>query len=304
MKNLVKANNNLIENNINFSNLINSYLEYIDVSENSLSTYKRCLKQFALYLNENGINQPTREDIIAWKDYLMENNKPNTVNLYLVSVKSLFKWLEYMNIYKDISKNVKAIRMDKKHLKRGLTQEEVKLVLAQCKDIREEVIMKLLLTCALRENELINIRLEDFYEENDSIMLKVMGKGRNGYKSDVVKVDNRIFDLIKEYCSIYNINDYLFTSTSNHNNGGKLNSITIRRIVTNLFKKANLNMDRLSTHSTRHFSATQALKSGMSLVEVSEMLRHSSTSITQIYVDEIKASESRFANILTDLVMQ
>ena len=52
-------------------------------------------------------------------------------------------------------------------------------------------------------------------------MLRILGKGRDGIKSDVVKVDNRVFDLIKQYCEEYGVKDYLLTSTSNNNKGGK-----------------------------------------------------------------------------------
>lgn len=302
MNGIMKNNNqNLVV--LNYNNLIERFLNYIDVSTNTLQTYKRCLKQFMLYLNENNIKNPTREDILNWKEYLMQNNKPNTVNLYLVSVKSLFKWLEYEEITKDITKNIKSITMERKHLKRGLSKEEIKLVLDNCKDIREELLFKLMITCALRENEVVNIRLNDFYKEYDATLLKIMGKGRNGYKSDIVRIDDSLLDLIEIYCKKYNISDYLFTSTSNNNNGGKLNTITIRRLITGLFKKANLDMNKLSTHSTRHSAVELALESGMPIQEVSEMVRHSNISTTMIYTKEIKQRESQFASVLASYVM-
>lgn len=294
---------NFNSNKMNYQDLIDSFINYIDVSENTMITYKRSLKQFWNYMKMRNIQFPTRENIIEFKEYLLENNKPNTANLYLASVKNFYKWLEYMGITKDISKNIKCVKMAKNHLKRGLTQEEIKLVLDNCSNIREELLIKLMITCALRENEVVNIRLEDFYEEYGTILLKVLGKGRNGIKQDIVKIDHRIFELVKKYCKEYNIKDYLFTSTSNNNKDGKLNTITIRRIVTNLFKKANLNTEKLSTHSTRHSAVEIALQSGMSIQEVSEMVRHSSISTTMIYSKEIKQRESQFANILTDAIM-
>ena len=157
-----------------------------------------------------------------------------------------------------------------------------------------------MITCALRVNEVVNIRLSDFYEEYGTIMLKVMGKGRDGLKTDIVKIDSRIFELIKKYCKEYNVQDYLFTSTSNNNNGGKLNNITIRRIITKLFEKANLNTEKLSAHSTRHTSCELALESGLPIQEVSEMMRHSNISTTMIYTKEIKQRESQFANVLAN----
>lgn len=301
MEKLILKENSLVETKqMNYEDLIERFINYIDVSENTLLTYKRSLKQFWLYMVDHNIKNPTREDIIAWKEYLTQNNKPNTTNLYLVSVKNFYKWLEYEEVMKDITKNIKLIKMSKNHLKRGLTKEEIKLVLDKCENVREELLVKLMITCALRVNEVVNIRLSDFYEEYGTIMLKVMGKGRDGLKTDIVKIDSRIFELIKKYCKEYNVQDYLFTSTSNNNNGGKLNNITIRRIITKLFEKANLNTEKLSAHSMRHTSCEISLESGLPIQEVSEMMRHSNISTTMIYTKEIKQRESQFANVLAN----
>ena len=226
---LAYKKNNVIEaqNQINYKELMNRFLNYIDVSDNTLQTYRRCLKQFWLYIYDNGITNPTRDDILNWKEYLITNNKPNTVNLYLVSVKNFFKWLEYEEITKDITKNIKSLRIEKRHIKRGLSKDEIDKVLYTCKNKREELLIKLMITCALRENEIVNIRLSDFYNDYGTVLLKVLGKGRDGQKSDIVKIDARIYELIKEYCKEYDVKDYLFTSTSNNNKGGKLNTITI-----------------------------------------------------------------------------
>ena len=197
---ILREKENLIERETNYQNLIDRFVSYIDVSENTMITYKRSLKQFFRYLKNNNIINPTRDDILGFKEYLKENNKPNTVNLYLASVKNFYKWLEYENITKDITKNIKSIKMSKNHIKRGLSREEIKKILDRCKNTREELLVKLMITCALRTNEVVNIRLEDFYIESGVVLLKVLGKGRNGIKQDIVKIDNRIYDLIKKYC--------------------------------------------------------------------------------------------------------
>lgn len=300
---ILKREEKIVEKEIDYQELIDRFISYIDVSENTMITYKRSLKQFFKYLKENDILNPSRENILDFKEYLKENNKPNTVNLYLASVKNFFKWLEYENITKDIAKNIKSIKMSKNHIKRGLTKEEIQKVLENCENTREELLIKLMITCALRTNEVVNIRLEDFYLESGVVLLKILGKGRNGIKQDIVKIDNRIYELIKKYCGEYNIKDYLFTSTSNHNNNGKLNTITIRRIINNIFNRSNIDMSRISAHSTRHTSVELALESGMSIQEVCEMARHSNISTTMIYSKEIKQRESNFANILADYVM-
>lgn len=288
--------------NIVIEPLIQRFLNYIDVSDNTIKSYNVGLLQFNDYLKCNGIKTPTREDIIDFREQLKETHKPNTVNAYLIAIRNFYSWLEYEGITKDVTKKIKGIKLERHHLKRGLSQEEIKKVLNVCKNIREELIIKLALTCALRINELRNIRLEDFYNDKGVIMLRVLGKARDGIKQDSVKIDSRVFELIQKYCQEYSVKDYLFYSTSNENYGQVISTTSIRKIVKNLFKKANLDVDTLSPHSIRHSSVELALESGIPIQEVSEFVRHKNIQTTLLYSKELNYRNSTIANTLGDLV--
>ena len=106
--------------------------------------------------------------------------------------------------------------------------------------------------------------------------------------------------MIQEYVKQYNIKDYLFVSTCNHNTNGKLTTKTIRYIVTGLFKKANLDTEMLSTHSTRHSTCELLLEKGMPIQEVSEFMRHKALNTTIVYSKELDARNSQASNILCD----
>lgn len=298
MNNIIAKQNNQIE----IQKYIDKFLNFIDVSPKTVETYKVALKQFVAYIYNNNIYDITREDVISYREYLKESHKPTTVNSYMIAVRNLYSWLEYEEITKDITKKIKGVKLEQRHLKRGLSQEEIKQVLNICSNKREEVLIKLMIICALRCNEVVNIKLEDFYKDNGFIMLKIQGKGRDGLKQDIVKVDNRVYELINDYIKEYGVKDYLFVSTSNNNTNGGLTTKTIRLIVTNLFKRANLDMNMLSAHSTRHTSVELALSSGMSIQEVSECVRHRSIVTTTIYAKEINKRESLFANKLADAI--
>lgn len=282
--------------------LIKRFLSYLDVSDNTVKTYNVGLVQFNEYLKQNNIKEPTRDDIIQFREQLKKQHKPNTINAYLIAIRNFYSWLEYEGITKDISKKIKGIKLERKHLKRGLSQEEIKKVLDVCKDTREELMIKLMITCALRINEVRNIRLEDFYDDKGIVMLKVLGKARSGLKQDSVKIDDRIFELIKKYCEEYKVTDYLFYSTSNNNNGNMMTTTAFRLIVNGLFKKANLDMEKLSPHSTRHTSVELALESGIPIQEVSEFVRHKSINTTMIYAKELNQRNSTIANTLGNFV--
>lgn len=292
----------LNERELVFEPLIKRFLEYIDVSDNTIKSYNVGLLQLNEYLKINNIKTPTRQNIIDFREELKKNHKPNTVNAYLIAIRNFYSWLEYEGITKDITKKIKGIKLEKLHLKRGLSQNEIQEVLKICKNKREELIVKLMLTCALRINELRNIRLEDFYDNEGVIMLKVLGKARDNLKQDSVKIDNRIFELIKEYCKEYSVKDYLFYSTSNENYGQVMSNTSLRKIVNRLFKTANLDTALLSPHSLRHSSVELALESGIPIQEVSEFVRHKNIQTTLLYSKELNHRNSTIANTLGDLV--
>lgn len=288
------------KNKIMIKDYIERYLDYIDVSDNTIKTYNVGLLQFIQYLKDHNIQDSTREDIISFREYLKIEHKPNTINAYLIAIRNFYNWLEYEGITKDITKKIKGIKLERKHLKRGLSLEEIRKILSACKDTREELLIKLMINCGLRCNEVVNIELSDFYNDKGIVMMKVLGKARNEIKQDSIKIDNRLFALIQEYVKQYNIQDYLFVSTSNNNTNGKLTTKTIRYIVTNLFKKADLDMQMLSTHSTRHTTCELLLEKGMPIQEVSEFMRHKSINTTVTYSKELEQRNSQASNILCD----
>lgn len=299
--------NELISNsgeNITLNKLMQKYLDYIDVSDNTTKTYNVGLIQFSEYIKRNNIKEPTREDIIEFREYLKVDHKPNTVNSYMIAIRNFYSWLEYEGITKDIARKIKGVKLERIHLKRGLSKEEISQVLNVCKDLREKLLIKIMISCALRINEVANIQLQDFYNDKGVIMLKILGKARNGLKQDSVKIDDRLFELIKEYCNEYKPNDYLFYSTSNNNKGGKLTTKTLRLIVNELFKRANLDTEKLTPHSTRHTSVELALESGIPIQEVSEFVRHKSINTTLIYAKELNQRNSTIANQLYDMVLE
>ena len=75
------------------SNSLNRFIAYLDSTEKTIQTYTRALRQLFNYLSINGITQPTREDIIAFRDDLKASgHKPTTVQNYITATKLFFKW--------------------------------------------------------------------------------------------------------------------------------------------------------------------------------------------------------------------
>jgi len=63
-------------------------------------------------------------------------------------------------------------------------------------------------------------------------------------------------------------------------NGEKLSENSLRYIVTKIFKRIAL---KVTPHQLRHSFASSLLNNGANIVDVSELLGHSSMATTQIY---------------------
>lgn len=287
---------------LDFNSLKQQFIGYIDVSDKTIETYSGNLRQFIKYMQENNIKNPTREDIIAYREYLKENYELNTVNGMMISIRQFFKFLEYKGIYKNITDNVKGVKIESYHKREYLTLEQCKSVLKGAKNIRERLLFTITFTCGLRANEVANIRLQDFTLKGGKHCLYVLGKDRDG-KQDYVVVPSETFELIQEYVKEYNIQDYLFVSESNHNKGGKVATCTLRRIINKMYERVGITGKEYVFHSLRHSFATLSLQNGIDIREVSKGLRHKNIQTTEVYAHDLDKINNRCSNTISNMLL-
>lgn len=280
----------------------NDFFNFIDVTETTRKSYAMGISSFADFLSVNNCKQPTRDDVIAFREELRKDHSVATVNSYLIAVRQFFTFLEYNNIYKNITTNVKSLKETDIHKKKALTITQCEQILESCDNLRDKTLFALTLNCGLRANELVNIRLQDFATNQNKVILYVLGKGRD-YKQDYVIVSDSVYKLIQEYIKEYNIQDYLFVSSSHHNNGGKVTTETIRRIVNKLFKQNGIEDSKITLHSLRHSFATISIENGADLRQVSAALRHSSTSVTERYLHDLDMINNKCSDIMNNTIL-
>ena len=289
------------KNELEVENYVDKFLNYIDVSNKTVETYKIALRQFCSYLHEKGIKNPTREEIIEYREYLKEHLKPTSVNAYLIAIRNLYNYLEYEGITKNITKNIKGITIGNEHKKNALTEQQCKDIINNALNDREKIMFLLGVVCGLRANEIVNIEITDFQKKDDKICLYVLGKGRD-YKQDYVIIPDYLFDLIKKYVEQNEITNYLFVSKSNNNHNGKLTTKTIRFIIKEMFKRIGLDSELYSQHSCRHTFATSSIKNGIDIREVSQALRHKSLATTTIYLHDLEKINNKCSNVVCNIL--
>ena len=134
--------------------LFMEFVKYIDRSENTTRAYIINLRQFMSWLRYKGITQPTRADILSYREWLTAEHeaiqlapetaqgweyrtdragdplkvtcKANTIAQYLRSVSQFFRWTAAEGLYPNIADNIHAPKLkNNTHKKDALTAGEV-----------------------------------------------------------------------------------------------------------------------------------------------------------------------------------
>lgn len=289
--------------------LFSRWTSYIDASPKTIDTYSKAIKQFFIYLQENGIRQPQREDIVAYREYLKEDRKPTTVQSYLAAVKLFFKWTEQEGFYPNIADRVKGAKIDTEHKKDYLTTKQVNKLLgtidrSTLKGKRDYAMLSVMVTTGLRTISIVNANIEDMRTAGDATALFYRGKGHEE-KATYVKLAEPVEDAIRDYLTARGTTDGtepLFSSVANRNKGGRMTTRSISRVAKDSLINVDLISDRLTAHSFRHTAATLNLLNGGTVEETQQLLDHANINTTLIYSHALERaknnSEKRIAKAI------
>lgn len=291
------------------ADLITSWVSYIDAKPRTIETYTHNVKQFFVFMQANDITEPTRADIISYRDELKATHKPATVQAYITAVKLFFQWTELQGIYPDIGKRIKGAKLDTDHKKDYLNARQVAKILASIDTStitgkRDYAMLCLMVTAGLRTIEITRADIDDIRARGDYTALYVQGKGHDE-KNTFVKLAEPVEAAIRDYLQARGKTDSkepLFISHANRNAGERMTTRSVRRIAKDILIAAGFNSDRLTAHSFRHTAATLNLLNGASLEETQQLLRHTSINTTMIYSHALERaknnSESRIASAI------
>lgn len=271
--------------------LFNSYINYLDVSEKTLNTYTKALRQFNNYLLENGIKKPNREDVINFREQLKDTgHKPTTIQNYIIAIRLFFNWTSQYNYYPNITDHLKGAKISREHKKDYLTPGQIKEVLKSIdtstkEGKRDYAIISLMVTGGLRTIEVTRANIEDFKPLGNDMILYVQGKGREE-KAEYIKVAKPVEKAIMEYLSTRKNKECdapLFTSLSHNSNEQRLSTRSVSGIAKKYMVLSGYDNPRLTAHSLRHSAVTISLMQNKDIREVQQFARHKNIATTMIY---------------------
>lgn len=280
-----------------FSNsLFDSFLDYTDRKDTTIKGYITCIRQFIKWLALNGITQPEREHIKAYRDYLHASDlAAGTKAQYLRAVKHFFKWTASEGLYPDVSKNIHGAQIKNDcHKKDALPRDRVEAI-AGAIDRNDEAgkrlyaMYLLCVKCGLRTIEVHRADVGDIKTIDNDTFLYVQPKGHDEKDSPKYlfpEVKAAIDDYLAARSTKATPKGPLFTSTSNRSKGGRIATTTISTMLKELLVNAGFDSNRLTAHSLRATAATAAFEAGLTLFEVQQLMGHCDPRTTEIYIKD------------------
>ena len=290
--------------------LLTRWIEYIDAAPKTVETYTRAIRQLWRYLQLNGITQPQREDILAFREELKASgHKPSTVQNYITATRLFFQWLESEHLYPNIAAHLKGAKLDRSHKKDYLTSSQVKEILRDIdrstpQGLRDYAMLTLMITGGLRTIEISRANVEDLRTVGDSTVLFIQGKGHEE-KTDFIKISTPVEKALRAY--LRSREDAtaaapLFTSLSNNSKGRRMSTRSISGIAKERMQAAGYDSERLTAHSLRHTAVTLSLLAGKDITEVQQFARHANIATTMIYNHALDKAKNTCGAAITDAI--
>lgn len=291
------------------SSLYTRYIAYLDASPKTIDTYTKALRQFFKFLQERGITQPVREDILEYRRDLLSRLAAASVQNYILSVRLFFRWTAQEGLYPNIADHVKGAKVSKEHKKDYLNRKQVKSIIKKMKrdtpqGRRDYAIFVLMVTGGLRDIEVHRANIEDLRTVGDFTALFLQGKGRSD-KAEYVKIPPETEDAIRASLADRKGakgGEPLFISLSNNSYGSRISTRSISKIAKETMKSSGYDSNRLTAHSLRHTAVTISLLQGNSLEEARQFARHSNIETTLIYNHALDRAKNNCSNSIAKAI--
>jgi integrase/recombinase XerC len=245
-----------------------SFLEYLEeirgYSDLTIKSYDESLREALSFIEITQEEDKILFNLMPYRIYISHLNA-KTISKKLSAVRGFSAFLNEngLSVVLKADDSVKVA----KTLPKPISHKHIIEAIATA-DLQEKLVVVMLYTLGLRISELSSLKLQDISVE----WIRVLGKGNK--QRDVPLIDSTKL-LIDEYLTSFSANKFLFEKNSE-----KLSENSLRYKVNKVFKNVSL---KVSPHQLRHSYATSLLNGGAPIVDVSELLGHSSMATTQIY---------------------
>ncbi|HEY4531941.1 MAG TPA: tyrosine recombinase XerC [Kurthia sp.] len=278
---------------INQNEALQQFITYVQLEKNysvlTTAAYEQDLKEFFVFLNEEGINQLEEVEYLHARLYVTklynEQKARATISRKISSIRSFFRFLNRDFELDDAPFQALYHPKKESRLPRFFYEEELKVLFEANKgetpkEIRELAILELLYATGIRVSELVSIELKDI--DFSLSILRVMGKGRKERYVPFGQFAHEALELYvneaRPFIMKKQQHEMLFVNMK----GLPLTARGVRYILNDVVEQSDFSA-KIHPHMIRHTFATHLLNNGADLRTVQELLGHSSLSSTQVY---------------------
>jgi len=245
-----------------------SFLEYLEkirgYSDLTIKSYDDTLREALAFIDIQMDEERLFFHLMPYRIAISHLNA-KTISKKLSAIRSFVSYLNE-NGFKVLLKSDESVKVPKT-LPKPISHKHIVEALKNA-HLREKLVVIMLYTLGLRVSELASLEVANIEKD----WIRVLGKGN---KDRDIPLLASTKSLIDEYLSTNNAKRFLFEK-----NGEKLSENSLRYMVNKVFRSISL---KVTPHQLRHSYATSLLNSGAPIVDVSELLGHSSMATTQIY---------------------
>ena len=247
------------------------YLYEEEKSPGTIEKYLRDVRSFAAWLDAVPLN---KETVIAWKEHLLTKGyAPSTINSMLIAVNHFFRFCHWDAL------RVKTIRVQRQIFRRrdkDLTKEEYARLLETAQDLGRErlaLLMETICATGIRVSEVRDITVEAVQAGRADIALK--GKIRT------ILLPGKLCRKLLKYAKKQKTSsgEIFLTKT-----GKGMSRRQIWAEMKGICKKAGVAPSKVFPHNLRHLFARTFYKVCRDVVQLADVLGHSSVETTRIYL--------------------
>ena len=284
---------------LKISEIINQWLETMDVKEITRKNYNRKISLWFRWLHANKIDarSPTTKHVIAYKESLISSHHSSfTANGYMVVIKLFYKYCERMKYCDNIAAGVKSgFKMTGKNkIPLSMVQARTLLKSVDASTVigkRDRLMIALMLFNGLRTCEVERINIEDVSTREGVPVVYLQRKGKVD-KNDMVVLHQKAVEYFEDYISErdFDCKEPLFISHRECDRGKviRLSRQAVARMVKKRLRKIGINDRKISAHSLRHTFGSLLVEQNVDMEDIRELMGHSSTAVTKIYVELVQ----------------
>lgn len=255
---------------------LDGFKEYLcneELSPNTIAAYVKSVEKYGEMFDE--ISKP---NLIEFKRHLVEQFKPQTVNLRITAILTYCK-------YKGINMTLKTIKEPAKtHIDNVISEEQYKRLINGLKSDHNErwyTYIVLLAKTGMRISEALQVTKGDLLSGKVTMHTKAHMR--------TIYFPKSLVDDIKPWLDKLRDSDIIMQNWR----GKPLSSRGVAGRLREFAENYDIPIEVMHPHSFRHFFAIEFLKRNNNIALLADILGHSNVNITQIYLRQSQEQQSR-----------